>query len=323
MSFRRFLSHFCLLATLAPAFVCAKSINGSSLYGLRYGPNLSWQLMGNTPIVWGEWLPQAAGSLNYAWLEPLRELEYGEELGRSATYLFMDASAEVSPFYVGYSMGLGLRPFRFVEIGFEYQSSLYLLSNIEMVTVDEEGKGRIAETWNADYISDNVWVSETAEFDYSQLFDFYLTMNCAFSGGIDLGFTLHYILSDVSTNFDGKSYDYRLNIPVFSRDFFVVLETFGRVPLTNHFALVFESAYYKTGYLRNHNTIEKESLGYGKALLGAHFFWNEKRQNLTAKFGGWKRVKNEHYDGSLAQQFLVQLEYQGYFSFPFHKNFLE
>ena len=61
--------------------------------------------------------------------------------------------------------------------------------------------------------------------------------------------------------------------------------------------------------------------GYGKAMLGGHFFWNEGLQNIILEVGGWKRVEKRFYDGSLAQQFLVQLEYQGYFSFPFHRNF--
>jgi len=80
--------------------------------GFRYGPNLSWGVMGNTPFVWGQWLPQLTGDFYYTWLEPLDELKYGQSLEKNPTYLKMKAAVEASPFYGGYVAGLGLRPFK-------------------------------------------------------------------------------------------------------------------------------------------------------------------------------------------------------------------
>lgn len=305
-----------------PADSLAEGYAESAMTSFRYGPNLAYGLVGNAPFVWGQWLPQLTGSLRYTWLEPLEMLPYGQRLERNPSYLRMDASLELSPFYGGYSAGLGLRPFKInpsFELNFNYESYLYFRSNLEMVTADVSGSGKIAETWNADYVIDNVG-SRDAEFDYAQLFDFGLTVDYTFPKGASLGFTLHYILSDVSTDFDGKSYDYKRNIPVFSRDFLIVVETFARLPLSDHFALLYETDFFKTGYLRSDNTVEKESLSYGKALAGVHFFWNERYQNVTLEVGGWKRIDKNFYDGSLSQQFLIQLEYQGYFSFPIHGN---
>ena len=167
---------------------------------------------------------------------------------------------------------------------------------------------------------DNLY-GEDAAFDYTQLIDMSVSLSYSLPMGSILGVKFHYILSDVSTDFDGKSYDYRRNIPVFSRDFVLVLDTYGRIPINDHFAALFESNYYKTGFLREKNTVQKESLGYGKAMLGVHFFWDNCLQNLILEVGGWNRTEKRFYDGSLAQQFLVQLEYQGYFSFPLHRNF--
>lgn len=314
-----------LLALVNPVESAADGFAESAQTGFRYGPNLAYGLGGNAPFVWGQWLPQLYGTLNYTWLEPLDMLPYGERLGRSPSYLRMNAGLELTPFYGGYSAGIGLLPFKInpsFELNFNYESYLYFKSNLEMVTSDVTGSGKIAETWNADYVVDNVG-GEDAEFDYAQLFDFGLTVDYKFPGNSDLGFTLHYILSDVSTDFDGKSYDYKRNIPVFSRDFLIVIEAFGRLPLNENFALLYESNYYRTGYLRSHNTVQKESLSYAKSLAGIHFSWSQGFQNLTLEVGGWRRIEDSFYDGSLAQQFLIQLEYQGYFSFPFHRNFSE
>ncbi|MCQ2097287.1 MAG: hypothetical protein MJY87_05005 [Fibrobacter sp.] len=319
--FRRF---FCVLAVCfwmaGSAF--AQNFNYGTLCGFRYGPNLSWTFSGNTPFVWGQWLPQAYGSLHYTWLEPLDRLTYGDKLGRTPSYWRMDAAVEVTPFYGGYLAGIGIRPFQFnpqLELNVTYESYLYFKSNLEMVTADVKGGGRIAETWNADYITNNVFNDE-AEFDYAQLVDMSAVLTYAFPRGSILGVSMHYILSDVSTDYNGKSYDYKRNIPVFSRDFLIEFENFGRIPLNENFALLYETTYYRTGYLRSEHTVQKEALSYGKMLLGGHFSWNDGFQNISLEVGAWKRFKERFYDGKLSQRFLVQLTYEGYFSFPFHRN---
>ena len=294
--------------------------------GLRYGPNLSWSVMGNTPFVWGQWLPQLVGNVRYTWLEPVYDSDYGRELENNPTFLKMEAAVEASPFYGGYLAGLGLRPFGTnpqLEVNFVYESYLYYKSNLEMVTADVQGGGRIAETWNADYIVDNVWKDDAANLDYVQLFDIHICLEYAFMHRSLLGIGIHYILSDVSTDFEGKSYDYKHNIPVFSRDFLVELNFYGSIRFSDNWAAVFENDYYRTGYLRNGNTVEKESLGYAMTKAGPQLTWNQGARSLLLELGMWKRPKNRFYDGSLSQEFLVQLEYQGYFSFPIHKRLSE
>ena len=145
------------VAILGSASLAAIGVDQSNLVGLRYGPNLSWGGMLNTPIVWGQWVPQANVGMRYTWLEPLSPLNYGSPLGFASAYL----------------AGLGLRPFKVnpqIEFGFVYESYFYFKSNLEMVNADVKGKGHIAETWNSDYILDHVGNSNS-DFDYAQLFD--------------------------------------------------------------------------------------------------------------------------------------------------------
>ena len=299
-------------------------VDQSSLVGLRYGPNLSWGGMANSPIVWGQWVPQANVGMQYTWLEPLQPLNYGESIGLASSYLKMDASIELSPFYGGFRAGLGLRPFQInpqIEFGFAYESYFYFKSNLEMVNADVKGKGHIAETWNSDYIFDHVGRSDSSDFDYAQLFDMSVDFSYYLPHGGVIGIGAHYVLTDISTDFEGKSYDYERNIPVFSRDYIVEFQSFGRFPVSDFISILYEGCYIKTGLLRSGGSVKKESLSYRMVLLGTHFTWNEGLRNFIVKFGGWSRDKKRFYNGSFAQQLLIQLEYKGYFSFPFHSNF--
>lgn len=314
-----------LVLALTSALSWADGFNHSGESGFRYGPNMSWRLFANTPFVWGAWLPQSYAALNYTWLEPIDTLAYGEKLGRKSSFLRLDASVEVTPFYGGYRLGLGVKPFKtnpYIEMNFTYESYLFFKSNLEMVTADVENGGKIAETWNADYIVDNIW-GDDAEFDYAQLFDISTEIGYAFQHGAVLGVAMHYILSDVSTNFDGKSYDYKRNIPIFSRDFLIQLDLFGRKPITDMVAFVFESNYYRTGYLRSKNTVQKEALSYVKTMAGAHLSWNDGLRNLLIEVGGWNRLKKRFDKGGVSQQLLFQIQYDGFFTFPLKKNYVQ
>ena len=241
---------------------------------------------------------------------------------KSPTFLRMEGALELSPFFAGYEAGLGLRPFKTnpqVEVGTIYRSYLYLLSNQEMVTVDAVEGGRIAETWNADYIVDNIW-GEDDEFDYAQLFDLYVKIEYFLPKNSFIGFNMHYILSDISTDFEGKSYDYKINMPVFSRDFVLDFELYGMFSFNKNIAALFETSYYRTGTLRNGNTVEKEALSYMMAKIGPLFSWKDGMRSLTFELGFWKRKEDRFYDGNLGQEFIAQLKYQGYFSFPIRQN---
>jgi hypothetical protein len=242
-------------------------------------------------------------------------------MGKNPTFLKMEAALEISPFYAGYQVGLGLRPFKTnpqVEVSATYESFFYLMSNLEMVTSDVLGEGRIAETWNADYIVDHAYDGD--EFDYAQLFDIAVKIEYFFPKSALLGVNMHYILTDISTDFSGKSYDYKLNMPVFSRDFILDFEFFGHLLLNDFVSMLVETSVFSTGFLRDGDVVEKESLKYMMVKLGPHISLNNGKHEFTLELGFWKRLKDQFYDGNLSQQFIVQLQYQGYFSFPIHKD---
>jgi len=309
------------VALLSSFSLSAMNVDQSSLVGLRYGPNLSWEGMVNTPFVWGQWVPQGCVGMHYTWLEPLMPLNYGEPLGIASAYLKMDGAIEISPFYGGFRAGIGLRPFKVnpqVEFNFVYESFFYFKSNLEMVNADVRGGGHIAETWNSDYILEHVGDSD---FDYAQLFDMGLDFIYSLPHGGVIGLGAHYTLSDINTDFEGKSYDYERNIPVFSRDYMIQIQSFGRFPMSNLVSVIYEGGFLKTGLLRSGGSVKKESLSYRMVLLGAHFSWMDGLRNFIVKAGLWKRDKKRFYNGSFAQQLLIQFEYKGYFSFPFHSNF--
>ena len=44
---------FALLLLSAVSFSFSLGFDASVKQGFRYGPNLSWSVMGNTPFVWG------------------------------------------------------------------------------------------------------------------------------------------------------------------------------------------------------------------------------------------------------------------------------
>lgn len=320
------LKFFLLGAALVGSLSYGVGFDQSSLKGFRYGPNMSWGVSGNTPLVWGQWVPQVNAGMHFTWLEPIDPLNYGASLGKIPTYLKMEGSVELAPFYGGYRAGLGLRPFKTnpqLEFNFVYESYFYFKTNLEMVSSDVAGEGRIAETWNADYILDHVGESDSSDFDYAQLFDMSIDLTYNMDHGGVIGVSAHYIRSDISTDFNGKSYDYGRNIPVFSRDYIVELIAYGRVEFSKHVAGIFESSYLRTGLLRSGSNVKKEALSYRQVMLGPHFTWSNGSRSLTFEVGMWNRDKKRFYNGSLAQQFLVQLEYQGYFSFPFHGDFSE
>ena len=290
----------------------------NGLLGLKYGPNLSWTFAGNTPFVWGSWLPQATGELSFNWIEPLSNLPYGQSLDRGASFLRFNADVEVSPFYGGFSMGLGIRPLQInpqAEFRFIYENYTYFGSNVEMTLVDSSGTGNIADTWNADYVTNSLY--DDSRVDYMQNFTFCFDLDYSFGLGGLLGLGLHYTLVDISTEYEGKSYDYSRNIPVFSRDFIFELILYGFFPINENWALSFYLNQYNTGYLRSSTgTYLKESLSYTKIMLGPSFSWNKGNDRITLMPGYWVRGKKRHYNGSEAEQFLIHLQYQGYFDFP-------
>lgn len=306
----------CASVFIGGAFADIFDMNG--LYGLKYGPNLSFSVSGNTPLVWGQWLFQNFNTISFNWIEPLRKLPYGNPLEYSAAFLRFSADADVTPFYGGFRVGIGGRPFEInpqIEARFIYENYTYFNSNVEM-TLSSNGKnGNIADSWNSDWITEKVYSREAA-VDLMQNFAFFFDLEYGFGAGGILGLGMHYTLVDISTSYEGKSFDFRRNVPVFSRNFIIDLIAYAYVPLTSCWAVSGYLNQYNTGNSKSSNdSYLKEPLSYTIALLGPSLNWEDGQNRLTLLGGFWKREKKRFYKGRRSQQFLVHLQYQRNFGF--------
>lgn len=316
MDFLRPIRNVALGLALLAGTSLADIFDMNGLYGLRYGSNLSLTVSGNTPFVWGQWLAQNFNTLSFNWIEPLRDLPYGNRIVPSAAFLRLSADVEVSPFYGGFRVGIGGRPFNInpqIEARFLYENYTYFNSNVEMTLASRNGN--IAETWNADWITNRVYSSDAA-VDFMQNFAFYFDLEYGFGKNGILGVGLHYTLVDISTSYEGKSYDFRRNVPVFSRDFIIDLIAYAYIPFTEHWVLAGYLNQYNTGNSKsaNHSYL-KEPLSYTIALLGPSFNWDDEKNTVTLLGGAWMREKKRFYKGRTSQQFLVHLKYQRNFGF--------
>lgn len=301
-------------------YASALSYDQSGMFGMHYGPNTTVTVLGNTPFVWGQWLPQTIVAFDLNWLEPLGEtLPYGEKLDERAAFLRMIAGIELSPVYEDFSLGLGIRPLPInpqIEVRFVYSNLLYYNTNVEMAMTDQMGKSTsIAETWNARYILDNLYDGCWKNIDYMQSFTFGADFDYLAKSGMLWGAGFNFVLVDIETDYDGKSYDYQRNMPVFSRDYLMEVSLYGHFPITDNWAVLYTLDAYKSGISRNGNNVLKESLTYVKALAGAVFSWNEGNQRVTVTPGVFGRGKKRFYNGSVAQQFIIQVQYQYRFGF--------
>lgn len=287
----------------------------TGLFGMRYGPNCTFTLFGNTPFIWGQWLPQTVAAFDLNWIEPLGEsLPYGQKLDGRAAFLRMIAGLEVSPFYEDLSLGLGIRPLPInpqIEFRFIYDNLVYFNTNVEMaMSGGSERQATIAENWNTKYIFDNLWDGPWDDLDYLQSFTFGADLDYLSKSGMLLGLGLNFVLVDIRTGYDGKSYDYQRNMPIFSRDYIIEASAYWHYPIDESWAFLYTVEGFKSGVSRNGHNVLKESLVYAKALAGVVYSFDDGSQRITVTPGVFGRSKDRFYNGSIGQQFIIQLQYQ-------------
>lgn len=318
MKFLRLWKIAALIVAVFTNGVLADIFEMNGLYGLKYGPNLSLTVSGNVPVVWGQWLFQNFNTVSFNWIEPLRKLPYGHALEPSAAFLRFSADLEATPFYGGFRVGIGGRPFETnpqIEARFVYENYTYFNSNVEMTLASSGKNGNIADSWNSDWITRKVY-SDDAAVDFMQNFAFLFDLEYGFGNGGILGVGMHYTLVDISTSYEGKSYDFRRNVPVFSRDFIIDLIAYAFIPVSSHWALSGYLNQYNTGNSKSSNdSYLKEPLSYTIALVGPSLVWDGNLNRFTLLGGYWKREKKRFYKGRRSQQFLVHLQYHRNFGF--------
>lgn len=299
-------------------FVLGGASGPESLSALHFGPNLRHQFMGNAPFAWGTWVPQADARIDFSWIEPLNAAHYGDEVTDSSRFMRLQGVFAVSPYYIELQTAIGVAPFQAnpqVELRFVYSNLFYLGTNVEMAMGDRARESSISRTWRSDYIYDSYYDEST--FDQYQSFGFWADLDLRLSKARLLA-AIHYTLMDIRTDYDGKSFDYTRGLPVYSRDFVFEGSAFATIPIGRSWDWVCDGIYYSTGYLRDATgTYTKEPMGYVRTLTGPSWHWDEGHSRLTITPGYWLRTKESAYDGSLAEQFILQLHYQRNWKFAF------
>ncbi len=293
----------------------------NGLFGMEYGPNLSWTTFGNTPFVFGQWLPQGVSSVRLNWLEPLDELNYHDKLNGKSTFLRMTAALDVSPFYENLTFGLGIRPFPInpgIELQVAYKNLVYFNSNVEMSITsvkENDAEYSTAKMWKSSYVLEHLWDNDILPFNYMQTFVFSGLIEYLIGADFLIGAYVGFELIDIETPFDGKSYDYQRNMPVFSRDYILELSVYTHIPIHKNLAIIAELDANRSGRSKKNNVVKKESLAFMKGLAGVVYSLKEGEHRLTLAPGFFVRSEDRFYNGSVAQQFLIQFEYQWNFGF--------
>lgn len=284
----------------------------------QYGPNLGFRLLGDTPLGWGAWVPTGQARLDFNWYEPLASSSYGTALGDGARYLRLQGAVALSPYYAELQTALGVAPVatnpRF-DIRLVYRNLVYLGSNVEMAMADRAEEKEISKTWSADYIYDQFY--DESSFAQIQSFGFWIDVEYVLAA-LRLQGSTRYTLLDVRTDYDGKSYDYSRNLPVFSRDFVLEGEMNAALTLGDHLNLLGDLYYCSTGALRDAGgEYSKVPLSYWQALLGPQWIWNRSHSFLSSQAGFRQRLQDDSFAGSWNEHLLVKIEYATYWDFFF------
>ncbi len=307
------------IARILPLMVIAVAAQGmNTLKPLRYGPNFSNDVHLDAPLGWGTWVPQTTLGMGLDWLEPLKVTHYGDLVPVEGQYLRAQGRIQVSPYYGLVQTALGFAPFKAnpkMELRLVYTNMMYFGSNVEMAMGNRTDEHDIGVTWNSDYIYDHMY--DEKDNDQIQSFGFWMDFNSQIYV-LRLWGSLRYTLMDVNTDYEGKSYDYSRELPVYSRDFVFEAWGFLSFPLHGNIDLNSSIVYMSTGYLRESSgTYTKEPLGYVKQLLGPSLHWDSGKSRMSLMTGFWHRTKDKAFKGDVLEKFLVQFEYQKIWNMPF------
>ena len=285
----------------------------------QMGPNLHHNVRGNMPLAWGSWVPQGQVMLDFNWFEPLEAVPYGSVVTDTNQYLRVQGTLDVSPFYAQIKAAIGLALFKanpHAEARIVYSNMLFIGSNVEMAMGNRTDEPRASKTWHADYIFDRLYDESSA--DQIQSFGFWVDFNFKISS-MRMWASLGYTYLDVSTDYDGKSYDYSRGLPVYSRDDVFTGKMHTAFAAGEHWDWFFDFTYCGTGYLEGSaGEYSKEPLSYALLLSGPSWFWDQGRSRISFAPGVWQRWGEDSFDGSVWEQFIVQLNYQGTWHLSFH-----
>jgi hypothetical protein len=272
----------------------------------RYGPNLGHAAFLELPLGSAAHTFKEGYRFSFTWLEPLGINEYYSEARDTEKFFRFQSDVELSHSYGMFSADFGLRLFPFLSCSMTFRHNQYFLSNVEMGLGDKT-EVSILDSWRGDYIEEHKY--DRMEPDFIQYFDLNLYLD--FKNSL---FSSHtrgtYSLVDVTTNQNGKSYDYLYQMPVFERDYLQYLVSDLSIPVgKSDFDINLEGEYLRTGFFIKDQ--DKQPLEEMRFRIGAglHPQGRDLRHSLLFDIGLVYR-DDAFFEGDLADQMLFRITWE-------------
>jgi len=293
---------------------------------MTLGPNVEYDASGAaTPAHFkGAFVPQLNTSIDFSWIEPLGANGYGTWIPNKTNYLRFMVGAELSPFYGTIRAGLGVAPlpppFAVLELSFLYSNENLFGSDVEMPMKPGESP-LINDVWNAEYIFNKFYKNST----YSQVQSYDVRLGGRYTSQvIYFSFLFHFTLIDIFSDYDRKSFDYMLGIPLFSRDYVLAEELSLIYNLSRCFSW---NAEFKTilsgrqfSFHSPFKAYDKEPLSYYIISTGPLWRFSGGRSWLSITPGLFLRSsKDKVFKDSLKEKILLSIQYKHFWDFKFEK----
>jgi hypothetical protein len=311
---------FFLIFLFCPAF----AFNAPNL---TLGPNVEYGASGAVAPAHsrGAFVPRLNTNIDFSWIEPLGANNYGTWVPNETNYLRFMVGAELSPFYGTLRAGLGIAPlpppFAVLELSFVYSNENLLWSDVEMPMRAGESP-LINDAWDAGYMFSKFYKNSS----YSQVQSYDVRLGGRYtSQALYFSFLLHFVLIDITSDYDKKSFDYMLGIPLFSRDYVLaeelsVIYNFGRSFSWNAEFTAMLSGRQFNLYMpfRNYG---REPLSYYIISTGPFWRFSGGRSCLSINPGFFIRSSKDNvFEDSLKERILLSIQYKHFWDFKFEKE---
>ena len=290
------------------------------------GPNIEYGVSGAAAPAGfrGAFVPQANTNFDFSWIEPLGEDGYGVWKPNKTNYMRFMAGAELSPFYGAVRAGIGFAPlpppFAILEFRFVYTNENMFGSDVEIPMRSDEHPPA-SEIWNAGHIFDSYY--NRSLFSQIQSYDTQLCGKYT-SRYFDIAFQFHFILIDVTSDYEEKSFDYMRGIPLYSRDYVVMEELSFDYHFSRSFSWSTEFLAMLSGrrfkFYSPYKTDHKEPLSYYIISTGPLWGFNRGRSYLSVSPGFFTRGNhNVVFEDSIEDRIVLSIQYRHYWDFRFGK----
>jgi hypothetical protein len=294
---------------------------------LTLGPNAEYGAYGATAPMHlrGAFVPRFNTNVDFSWIEPLGADGYGTRIANETNYLRFMVGAELSPFYGTLRAGLGIAPlpspFAVLELSFVYSNENLLWSDVEMPMKPGESP-LINNNWNAEYMFSKFYKNSS----YSQVQSYDVRLGGRYASQVlYLSFLFHFALIDITSDYDKKSFDYMLGIPLFSRDYVLAEELSVIYNLGMNFSWNAEFTAILSGrqfkFYSPFRAYDKEPLSYYIISTGPLWRFSGGRSYLSVNPGFFIRSSKDNvFEDSLKERILLSIQYKHFWDLKFEKE---